>query len=588
VLTTQNARAVAQVCARLDGIPLAIELAAARVGSLAVEGIAARLDDRFRLLVGGARDALPRQRTLRATLDWSYDLLSQGEQRLLDRLSVFAGGWALEAVEAICAGPSIEAWEVLDLLGGLVNKSLVLLDEAGTEGEQGRYRLLETVRQYGWERLAASGESAEVRDRHLSWYLALAEEAEPELRGPEQGAWLDRLDREHDNLRAALRWVLDCGLSTLGLQVVGGIWKFWLRRGYQREGRRWLAALLALPADDDDATTVARATALEGAAWLAQQNFDFAQASALFAQSGALRRAAGQEERTAGLLISAATAARASGDYTRATALLEECLAENRRLGRRGSSMYGGLELSLALLAMVMREQGKYARATALCEECLSLNRELADAEGIADALLKMADLARDQGETRQARALSEESLARFQELGHPRQIAFSLNNLAQAAYLDGDLAEAASRAEKSATIFRGMQAESCLAEVLITLGQVRGAQEQASVAHAHLTEALTLARAAGPRLFVATALEALGAQAVWQAEVQHGVQLLAAAARLRRVMGTPVRPADRPVIEAALAHARVSLDDVAFEAAWAAGETLPLEQIVASAGASA
>jgi len=199
-LDERNTRAVAEVCARLDGIPLAIELAAARTGGLGVEAIAARLDDRFRLLTGGARGALPRQRTLQATLDWSYDLLGGSEQSMLHRLAVFAGGWTLGAAEAVCAGEGIEEREVLDLLGGLVGKSLVQVQEAGGEA---RYGLLETVRQYAGERLAAGGADL-PRDRHLRWCLALAEEAEPELKGREQERWLARLEAEHDNLRAAL------------------------------------------------------------------------------------------------------------------------------------------------------------------------------------------------------------------------------------------------------------------------------------------------------------------------------------------------------------------------------------------------
>jgi non-specific serine/threonine protein kinase len=232
-LTAQNARAAAQVCARLDGIPLAIELAAARVGSLPVEAIAARLDDRFRLLTSGPRTAVPRQQTLRATLDWSHELLSEGEQRLLHRLSVFAGGWTLAAAEAACSGEGIEGErlggsddlpyigkrEVPDLLGGLVNKSLVLLEKAGPDGEQERYRLLETVREYGLEQLEASGEEA-VRDRHLAWCLALAEEAAPHLARAEQ-AWLGRLEAEHDNLRAALRWAR-AGRGGTGASAGGG------------------------------------------------------------------------------------------------------------------------------------------------------------------------------------------------------------------------------------------------------------------------------------------------------------------------------------------------------------------------------
>jgi non-specific serine/threonine protein kinase len=202
-LTEANGAAVAALCQRLDGIPLALELAAARTKVLPAEKIAERLDDRFRLLTGGSRAALPRQQTLRALIDWSYELLSEPAQVLLRRLSVFAGGWALEAAEIVCAGDIIEAWEVLDLLTALVEKSLVQFEARGGEA---RYGMLQTVRQYGRDRLLEGGEAEPVRRRHRDWYLALAEQAEPELSGPDQAGWLDRLELEHENLRAGLEW----------------------------------------------------------------------------------------------------------------------------------------------------------------------------------------------------------------------------------------------------------------------------------------------------------------------------------------------------------------------------------------------
>jgi non-specific serine/threonine protein kinase len=236
-LTARNAQAVAQVCVRLDGMPLAIELAAARIGVLPVESIAARLDDRFRLLTGGPRTTLPRQQTLRATLDWSHDLLSRPEQALLRRLAVFAGGWTLEAAESVCAGDVVVEGEILDLLSALVNKSLVQAEGADSHH---RYWLLETLRQYTLERLEAMGEEAAVQDLHLAYFLALAEEAEPQLRGPAQGCWLDRLEVEHDNLRLALGWALERHAEDGGLRLAGALWGFWSYRGHLAEGQGWL------------------------------------------------------------------------------------------------------------------------------------------------------------------------------------------------------------------------------------------------------------------------------------------------------------------------------------------------------------
>ena len=243
VVTSQNAAALAEICRRLDGIPLAIELAAARVRAFSVDQIAARLDDRFRLLTAGQRTAMPRQQTLRATVDWSYMLLSDPERALLRRLSVFAGGWAFEAAEAVAAGDGIHTYAVLDLLPQLVDKSLVIAEE-----QRGavRYRLLETIRQYARDRLQEAGEAERTRDRHLTYFLQLAEEAEPKLRGSEDRLFLVRLEEEHANLRLALEWGLTpSARGDAALRLSGALTWFWWLRSYHDEGRRWLARALA-------------------------------------------------------------------------------------------------------------------------------------------------------------------------------------------------------------------------------------------------------------------------------------------------------------------------------------------------------
>jgi non-specific serine/threonine protein kinase len=456
-----------------------------------------------------------------------------------------------------------------------------------TSGAPG-YGMLETVRQYGLQQLERMAETEQARDRHLVWCVTLAAQAAPALLGPEQGAWLARLDREHDNVRAALQWALDRGLSARALELAAGLWQFWRsHRRHLSEGRCWLASVLSRPADPDDPTAMAlRASALEGAAWLAEDEHDFAQASALFAESGALRHALGQDERMTVLLINEALGARARGDYAHATPLLEESLAIHRALNNRESITRGGLGLSLSRLALVLAEQGEYPRATALYDECVALHRELGDREGMAYALLGLGDIARDQGDRKRLYVYCEESLAIFRELGHTL-VGFALNNLALAAYLDGDLALAAQRAEESEAFFRQLQAEPNLAEVLVTLGRIKGAQGGTVAAQANLTEALRLAWATGPRWVVAAALEGLGVQAVRRGEAQRGVQLLGEAAQLRQAMGAPVRPADLPALDGALAAAHFTLGDVAFTAAWATGQNLPLEQVVSYAQAT-
>jgi len=260
ILTTQNAQPVIEICIRVDGIPLAIELAAARVG-LSVEQIAARLDDSLRLLTAGGRTATPRQQTLRGTMDWSYDLLSEREQLLFARLSVFAGGWTLEAVELVGVGDGIEEEDVLDLLLRLVDKSLVVA--GATEEGRVRYRMLDPVRQYALDKLEERDEAEEARRRHAEIFRGLAEKTETEMRGPEQATWLDRLEADHDNLRGALSWTLERGGPELGLRLAVAFWWFWEARGYFDEGRRWLEQALA----KGSRASAARAKGLDGVGW---------------------------------------------------------------------------------------------------------------------------------------------------------------------------------------------------------------------------------------------------------------------------------------------------------------------------------
>jgi predicted ATPase/DNA-binding SARP family transcriptional activator len=271
VLTLRNRQAVAQICRQLDGIPLAIELAAARIGALSAQELAERLDDSLKLLTGGSRTADPRQRSLRATLEWSFELLSEPEQVLFRRLSVFAGGWTLEAAEVVCSGEAIEEGEVLDLLSKLVEKSLVVT-EAGQEEDASRFRMLGPVRQYVHEKVEEIGESEAVRRQHAEYFLALAEEADPQLKGAEQEEWLKRLEQEHDNLRAALSWALEQGKAELGLRLSGALGDFWYMRGHLSEGQRWLEAGLAQSGTYSDS---ARAKALLHAGHIASMLGDY-------------------------------------------------------------------------------------------------------------------------------------------------------------------------------------------------------------------------------------------------------------------------------------------------------------------------
>ena len=406
-VTDRNASTVVHVCHRLDGMPLAIELAAARVRVLTVEQIAARLDDRFRLLTGGSRTALPRQQTLRAAMDWSYDLLAEQERALLRRVSVFAGGWTFEAAQAICPGDGIEAADFLDLLTSLADKSLVLVE---TRNGDARYRLLETVRQYSRDKLYESGESVTVQCRHLEWYLRLAERADAKLRGPEQEAWLERLEAEHDNLRGALEWsVVEARDTDAEMRLAGALRWFWFIRGYWSEGRRWLEAALARRSE---VPSSALAQALQGAGRLARFQGDYERARALSEEGLAVSRRLGDRKGRVWFLISLGAVELHQGDYARAVVLFEESLVLSRALGDKGL-----ISMALADLGVVARIQEDFERAEALLAESLALSRDVDDTWRIALSLHSLGMVALRRGDYDRAAGLYAESLVRASQV---------------------------------------------------------------------------------------------------------------------------------------------------------------------------
>jgi predicted ATPase/class 3 adenylate cyclase len=422
-LASENARVVAQICHRLDGIPLAIELAAARVKLLPLDHIAARLDDRFRLLTGGSRTALPRHQTLRATMDWSYDLLSQAERDLLLRLSVFAGGWTLEAAEAVCSGESIEDSQVFDLLSQLVDKSLVVVDEAG----EARYRLLETVRQYGRDRLQESGQGDAWRVRHRERFLTFVEQAEPQLWGAEQTHWLHRLEKDHDNVRAALECSLAQGhlaaSAESGLRIASALWRFWEVRGHLSEGRRWLDQALSLAGDAPQAL---RARALNAAGNLARDQGDYQRAGELYQESLTLRQRAGDRQGVAITLNNLGNLAHGQEQYETARSLYLEALTINRELGYQA-----GAAINLGNLGNVAYHQADYPQSIGFHEESLALSSASGDRRGMANTLCNLAAALRCQGDPERAVTLYRESLSLHRELGDSRGIAECLEGLA-------------------------------------------------------------------------------------------------------------------------------------------------------------
>ncbi len=424
-VTTQNAKAVATICQQLDGIPLAIELAAPRVKALPVEHIAERLHDRFRLLTSGRRTALPRHQTLRAAMDWSYDLLSEPERVLLRRLSVFVGGFTLEAAEAVCQGQDLNAGEVVNLLTHLVEKSLVIFQE-----REGRYGLLETVRQYGWDKLPEAGEEADVRRRHRDWYLALAEQADPELRGPRQRVWLDRLEAELYNLRAALEWSrTQDDRAEAGLRLAAALWRFWDMRTYLTEGRGWLDGMLARP---DGVEPGLRARALNVAGVLAHRQGDYDGVSRLSGEALRLARQEHDDWNSALALHHLAHAAQSHGDLSQAAAMMDESIELFRKVDNRW-----GMALSMNCRGDIARNQADDERAAVIFGEALAMWRAVGDRWGLAASLQNLGWVMQHRGDSHRAATLFEESLAISRELGLKAWVILILSGLARSTAAD-------------------------------------------------------------------------------------------------------------------------------------------------------
>ncbi len=564
-LTSRNAAAIAEICVRLDGLPLAIELAAARINVLSPQTILSRLNKRLALLTSGAQDLPARQQTLRGAIDWSYDLLDEGEKTLFARLAVFVGGCSLEALEAVCQDdgrrarlersrregegmkdeltpifPGLHPADMLDRIASLVDKSL-LLQQEGVGGET-RFTMLETIREYALERLEESGDMVLLRLRHANYYLGLAEQAEPELGGARQAIWLDRLEIEHDNLRAALVCFLESGKTEQRMRLSAALWRFWHGRGYLSEGHKWLTSALA----GSSAHTAARANALRALGDLAYREGNYSTAHPLFDESLAIFRELNDEQGIARSLNNLGLITLEQGDYENCRLLFEESLAIQRKLGDRI-----GIAKSLNNLGLVALQHGDYATAYRLLEESLSIEREMGNKLGIAISLMNLGEVARPQGNFSLARALYEESLTIFRELGHREGATYSLNNL----------------------------------------GHIARDQGEYETARSLYLESLMIRKELGDKPAIAYSLEGLAALAAAQGEVvpppqcdQHlrrAARLCGAAEALREAIGVPLEPVDRATYDRTVMGIRARLDETAFAASWSEGRVMTLEQAI-------
>jgi predicted ATPase/serine/threonine protein kinase len=531
-LNRENALAVTEICARLDGLPLAIELAAARVKFLSLSSIETRLASRLQLLTGGARDLPQRQQTLRAAIDWSHDLLNAAEQRLFRRLSAFVGGCTLEGVEAVCDTKADLELDLLDGMASMVDKSLVQQVEQAN-GES-RFVMLETIREYALEKLEASGEGAMTKRAHAAYCLVLAEEAATEQSGAKGADWLERFALEHDNFRAGLEWLTETGDAEWGLRLGAALFHFWETREYLAEGRGRLGKLLKLAGAASP--TKARARALFAAGVLAGEQGDYDAADDLVRQSLEIARQLSDRRGVAVSLNALAVLLRDRGDVTVAHSLFEESLVQWRELGDQKA-----VARSLSNLANVVKLQGDFARARSLYAECLTIFGGLGDRTGVAWSLNYQGDVAREQNDSAAARALYEQGLAIFRELGDRWGIA-------------GTLAD---------------------------LGTLAREERNCPTAHSLYWESLKIFQELGHKRGIARVMECFACLAAAQLQAERSLRLAGAAAALRQYIGAPLTPAELAKLEAILDPARQALTDSAGTTAWLAGWVMPVEKAI-------
>ncbi len=532
VLNAENARAVAEICVRLDGLPLAIELAAARVKVLSPSALLARLASRLQLLTGGGRDLPQRQQTLRAAMDWSYDLLSPAEQKLFRRLSAFAGGCTLEGVEAVCNTRGDLDLDLFEGMSSMVDNSLV--QQVESKNGEPRFTMLETIREYALDKLESSGEESATMQAHAAYSLVLAEEQASESEDSQQAQWLDRMALDQDNFRAALEWLIASGNADWGLRLGSALFRFWETSERLAEGRDGLARLLQLPG------------------------------------------AAAPTRLRSRVLFAAGVLAVDQGDYVAADSLFRESLNLAFKLDDKH-----GAAVSLNALALSERDRGNTLAARSLSEASLSLWRELDDQQAIARSLSNLANVVKMQGDNDRARALYAECLAIFQSLGDRTGVAWALNYQGDVARNQGDFAGARAFYEQGLAIFCELADRWGIAATLADLGNLAREQADYSTARSLYRDSIRIFQELDHKRGIARLLECFACSAASQLDAERCLRLAGAAAALRQNIGAPLTPAEQTRLEATLAPARQALSPAAANAAWSAGLALPMEKAV-------
>ncbi|HLF87421.1 MAG TPA: tetratricopeptide repeat protein [Anaerolineales bacterium] len=579
--TPATAPFVAEICQQLDGIPLAIELAAVRVNALPVEKIAERLDYRFRVLTRGSRTALPRHQTLLALVDWSYDLLEEAERALLQRLSVFSGGWTLEAAEAICAvnpegepySLDIHPMDMLDLLTRLVDKTLVQVPEV--RGENTRYRLLETIRQYARQKLRAAGEEHLTSESHGRFFLNLVIEANLMLKSPEQKTWTARLRAEQDNIRAAYTWWLQTNPAN-AVQMAGLLGRYWDRQGFYTEGRETLAKALSVA---DTVPALFKIKALKWASGLAMRQSNFKKATTQAEEGLILARELDDRVNMAAFLNVLGLITSGEGNDRAARNYMEESVAVQRELGNPW-----GLAISLGNLSNITRAMGDAQKALEYMQECIKISHELGDMHLIASNLDGLAECYIDLDELETAKPHLEEALHIQKELGDQQGQAYSLSDMGIVAWLQKDYVLAQDFHEKSLVIRREIGDRNGEGYVLNLMGINALAREDYKKAQQYLKNALAILLPLGDQRNSINCVEELGHVALGLGDPVQAVKLWAAAHAWRERVGTPMPKMFRPFHEAHIVQACELLGEETFRAVWEKGSAMAFEQVVAYA----
>ena len=568
-LTELNAPTIAQICQRLDGIALAIELAASCVKILKVEQIRERLDDAFRLLTGGSRTALPRQQTLRGTIDWSYNLLSVEERIVLQSLSVFVGGWTLDAAESVCDNDNM-----LDLLTRLVDKSLVAVDLEHIY--EPRYYLLETIRQYAREKLAESGEGERIRAKHLDYFLKLAQRAEPELYGAGQIEWSQRLEDEYENTWAALEWSL-LNNPARAQQLAAALWWSWELNGHLREGYEWLEKMLAVNPEEK---TIIRAKLLTGAGWLTSMLGLGEQIGKTYCEASiVLFRELGDEQSTALSLFVLSALAVSHSDYAQALALTEK----SRELFRKAGNKWG-VRSAFLQLGGIVRAQENFEQAQKSYEESLLLAKEIGDQEGLGVALLSIGTIAEKQGDDERAIELYEEALRIEKVVRHKIAISWALVALGMIHIRRGDYAKAEALFDENIEISRKTGKQADIAYSLQALGMIACYQGNYPKARSLYTESLRLLLPLGDRVDLAECIISIARFLAAQGSFEKFARLLGAAEGVVPDIKKKMFALFNIETEKYVTNARGALGEEAYTAAHEAGGQMNLDEAVAYA----